>query len=86
VSLMTTPHLIPLDEACQLFSISIRTGRRMVRTGQLPATKPGREYLVSADDMAALLRPTLRPATSRAGRESPTARAERQLREAGIAT
>ncbi len=82
---MATPQLITLLAACEQFSIPLRTGRRLVRTGKLPATKPGKEYLVRVEDLAALLAPQLRAPAPMLGRESPNAKALRQLAAAGLA-
>jgi len=51
----------------------------------LPATKPGKEYLVRVEDLAALLAPQLRAPAPMLGRESPNAKALRQLAAAGLA-
>lgn len=80
------PRLIRLQDACEQFSIPIRTGRRLVREGEIPASKPGREYLVDPADMASALRPIVRVPPPKPERETPSERERRQLREAGIAT
>jgi excisionase family DNA binding protein len=77
-------ELLPLALALAPFHVSVRTGRRLVRDGKLPATKIGREYLVSPDDVRALLTPTSRATTPKPKRESESARVARQLSEAGI--
>ncbi|MGD0679751.1 MAG: hypothetical protein ABSC94_30570 [Polyangiaceae bacterium] len=81
---MSDAVLIPLQAALKPYSVPLRTGRRKIKQGELPASKPGREWLVNPDDVARLFAPTLRAPQSRSVRESETARAERQLREAGI--
>jgi excisionase family DNA binding protein len=77
--------LVTLDVAIQPYrGVSLRTARNLIRDGRLPATKLGRSYLVSPADVAALLRPVLRQVAERPKREGENARAERQLRAAGV--
>jgi len=81
-----TPALVPLAEALKRYQgVSVRVGRELIKSAKLPATRVGREYLVSPADVAALLAPRLLPGRPRKIRESETQRIERQLREAGIA-
>jgi excisionase family DNA binding protein len=77
------PILVPLRAAMARYSLTVRTGRALIRAGKLAATKVGREWLVRIDDVDRLLTPTIRtrPAPKR---ESETARAKRQLENAGI--
>jgi excisionase family DNA binding protein len=78
-------RLLPLDEAVAPYrGVNVRMARRWIAAGRLPATKVGRGYLVSPDDVAALLRPTLREPKARLTRESESVRIARQLAEAGI--
>lgn len=78
-------RLVTLDIAIAPYrGVSLRTARNWIRDGKLPATKAGRGYLVSPDDVAALLRPVLRTPASGAKRESPNERAARQLAAAGL--
>ena len=81
---MGSPELITLDEAVRKYPISKRTIRHKIATGELPASKPGRALLICDADLARLLAPTLRTAVARPKPESPTARAKRQLRSAGL--
>lgn len=81
----TTARLVTLDIAIAPYhGVSLRTARNWIRNGLLPAAKLGRGYLVSPDDVARLLAPKLRAAPAKAERETPMARAVRQLRRAGI--
>lgn len=81
------PRLVPLPDAARLYrGVSIRSLRSLIKRGRLPATKVGRAYLVDPRDVAALLQPTLRSAQPERRRESESARIERQLRNAGVAT
>jgi excisionase family DNA binding protein len=78
-------RLVTLDIAIAPYrGVSLRTARNWIRDGRLPAARAGRGYLVDPLDVERLLAPTLRQPLPRAERESPTARAERQLREAGV--
>jgi excisionase family DNA binding protein len=82
-----SPSLLTLDEAIAPYrGVTIPMVRAWIRRGELPAVRAGRGYLVDPADLAARLRPTLRTPPARPSRESETARAERQLREAGIST
>lgn len=65
--------------------LSVPMLRAWIKRGKLPATRAGKSYLIDPADLAALLRPTLRAASSRPARESESAKADRQLRAAGIA-
>ncbi len=76
--------LIPLREALKRYSVPLRTGRRKIAAGELPAIKPGREFLVSPLDVARIFAPTLHTDRLKPKRESENARAERQLSEAGL--
>jgi excisionase family DNA binding protein len=77
--------LLTLEQAADLLgAVNARTLRARIRRGELPAVKTGRAYLVSAEDVARLYTPMVRVPLARPGRETPTQRAERQLREAGI--
>jgi excisionase family DNA binding protein len=78
-------RLVTLDVAIAIYKgVSLRTARNWIRDGKLPAAKAGRGYLVDPADVARLLTPQLRTPPTKPGRESPTARAERQLAQAGI--
>jgi excisionase family DNA binding protein len=77
--------LLPLDEALAPYRVSLRTGRALIKSGKLPASKPGREYLVDPADVARVLTPRLHtPEPNRKG-ETPRERELRQLRAAGVA-
>ncbi len=83
---MPEPALLPLRDALVRYpGISLETARRLIRDGKLPAVLIGRIYLVSPADVAKLFAPKLRNGPApRKPRESETARAERQLTEAGL--
>lgn len=81
---MVNAVLITLDEAVQRYPVSKVTLRKKIAAGLLPASKPGRNILVRLEDVDRLLAPVARQPQSLAERETPTARAERQLAEAGV--
>lgn len=51
---MTQP--ISTAEAAARLGVSLRWVQRMIQTGQLPATKVGRDWFVQSDDLAKLER------------------------------
>jgi hypothetical protein len=81
-----SPHmLVTLETARKPYeSVSVRILRAMIARGDLPATKIGRNLMVSPADVAALFAPKLRQVPSRPRRETPKQRADRQLRAAGF--
>jgi excisionase family DNA binding protein len=80
-------RLLTLEQAATcLGAVTVRMLRTRIRRGQLPAVKAGRQYLVTADDVASLYTPVAKPRPQKGTRESDRARMERQLRAAGIAT
>lgn len=65
--------LVPLIDAIAPYrGVSLRSVREWIKSGKLPASKVGRNYLVDPADVAALLRPTLRtsPPPGKRPRES----------------
>ena len=47
--------LLTLPAVARYASVSVRTVRKWVRQGKLPATKPGRAYLVNRAEMVRAL-------------------------------
>lgn len=79
------PTLMTLAEALVPYrGITLRTLRRLIRCGRLPAARVGRSYLVSPDDVAMLLRPVARRLGTERIRQGPAAREDAQLRLSGI--
>jgi hypothetical protein len=81
-----SPHvLVTLETARKPYeSITVRMLRAAIARGNLAATKIGRNLMVSPADVATLFTPKLRPVPARPRRETPTQRADRQLRAAGF--
>jgi hypothetical protein len=75
-----SPDLIPLAS----LPIGRKAALAAVHRGALPAILVGRRYMVRREDVAKLLEPKARAPKPRRGRESETAKIQRQLREAGI--
>jgi excisionase family DNA binding protein len=83
---MTAAALITLDAVCALYQgVSKRTLRALIARGSLPASKIGRAYFVAPADVAQLFAPTVRAPAGARHAESPSAREDRQLRDAGFA-
>jgi excisionase family DNA binding protein len=79
-----TPELVTLAEASKRYSVSERVLRALITAGKLPASKPGKSYLVAPADLARLFAPVVRVALARVA-ETPTRREDRQLQQAGFA-
>jgi excisionase family DNA binding protein len=83
---MADPALCPIDQAIVPYAgVTVPMVRAWIRRGELPAVRAGKSYLIDPRDLALRLTPKLRPRKEGKKRETPTARALRQLRNAGIA-
>ena len=84
---ITPPVLLTIDAAVVPYggAVTIEMVRAWIRRGELPATKAGKSYLISPEDLAARLAPRLRGAPTKQTRETPAQRETRQLQNAGIA-
>jgi excisionase family DNA binding protein len=81
----TEAVLMTIEEAIGRYhGVTRAMVRAWIRRGEFPAVRAGKSYLIDPRDLEHRLRPTLRTSTARPVRESPTARAERQLQRAGI--
>lgn len=79
------PALMTLAEALVPYrGITLRTLRRLIRCGRLPATRVGRSYLVSPADVATVLRPVVRTSGTERTGQCPDEREDAQLRAVGI--
>ena len=54
--------LLFLHEVAEITRVPLSSVRRWVATGRLPSLRPGRRRLVRAEDLAAMLRASERPA------------------------
>ncbi len=83
------PYAVALSVAIRAIrGLTIRQARALIARGALPAARPAgsRSYFVRVEDLERLFAPVVRaPKAAKAGRETETARLERQLAEAGIA-
>jgi excisionase family DNA binding protein len=77
-----------VTEVAERYRRTERQVRTAIHSGKLPANRPGtRDYRILAEDAERLFGiVTVCTPASRLERESPTARAARQLRDAGIST
>lgn len=51
----TNPALLTLKQTAEQLSVSIRTVRRWVKAGELPAIKLGSQWRIDPDDLALFL-------------------------------
>jgi hypothetical protein len=81
------PIALPLAVAAARYGTSVKMMRRWIHRGLLPAAKPPgtRDYLVFVADLERLLAPKVVVVAPKGTRESESARAERLLRDAGLA-
>ena len=49
------PEYLTVDEVATLLRCSVRAVRRLIASGKLPATKPGKSWLIERRDFDALL-------------------------------
>ena len=49
------PEYLTVDEVSDVLRCSVRAVRRLIASGKLPATKPGKAWLISRQDLQALL-------------------------------
>ncbi len=80
----SAPHLLTLVAALAPYpGVSVRTARRLIRCGRLPAAKIGRSWYVRPADVARLFATAVLKASAHS-KESARQRMDQALRKAGF--
>jgi excisionase family DNA binding protein len=79
-----TSEMVTLDVAAKRMGVTVRQLRTRIKQGQLPAARPGREYLVRMEDVQRVYATSVRAQPERPARETEQQRIVRQLTQAGI--